>query len=136
MLRKISLAKNAPASAMLTVALCLSACAGGGAEYQPVVDMSGHTRQAYDRDIAACQQTARSVRNNADVAEDAGMAAAGGGALGAVAGAIGGDPLLGAGVGALAGLVGGGGYAEATTENREERVVKNCMHARGYTVLG
>ena len=87
MLCKMSRAKNAPAYAMFAIALCLSACAGGGA-------------------------------------------------LGAVAGAIGGDPLLGAGVGVLAGLVGGGGYAEATTENHEERVVKNCMHARGYTILG
>jgi hypothetical protein len=33
-------------------------------------------------------------------------------------------------------LVGGGGYAEATTESREQRIVKNCVRARGYTVLG
>jgi outer membrane lipoprotein SlyB len=122
--------------AMLAVALSLSACAGGGADYRPVVDMSGHTPLAYDRDAAACEQTARAARNNRDVAEDAGIGAAGGGALGAVAGAIGGAPLVGAGVGALAGLVGGGGYEEAKTENREERIVKNCMRARGYTILG
>jgi hypothetical protein len=124
MLCKVSRAKNAPASAMFTIVLCLSASAGGGAEYRPVVDMSGRTYEAYDRDIAACQQTARTVRNNADVAEDAGMAAAGGGALGTVAGPVGGDPLQGAGVGVLVGLAGGGGYAEASTENREEHVVK------------
>ena len=121
---------------MLTIALGLSACAGGGADYRPVVDMSGHTQAAYDRDIVACQQTARAARNNTDIAEDAGMAAVGGGAVGAVAGAIGGAPLLGAGVGALAGVVGGGGYAEATTENREEHIVRNCMHVRGYSILG
>jgi outer membrane lipoprotein SlyB len=132
----MSVAKKIPGSAMLTIALCLSACAGGGADYRPIVEMSGHTQETYDRDVAACQQTARAARNNTNVAEDAGMGAAGGGALGAVAGAIGGDPLLGAGVGALAGLVGGGGYAEATTESREQRIVKNCVRARGYTVLG
>jgi|SRR5216683_1969337 len=136
MIRKISLAKKIPASAMLSIVLCLSACAGGGADFRPVVDMSGHSQEAYDRDLAACQQTARAARNNTDIAEDAGMAAVGGGAVGAVAGAIGGAPLLGAGVGLLAGAVGGGGYEEATTENREERIVKNCVHARGYTILG
>jgi len=132
----MSVAKKIPGSAMLTIALWLSACAGGGADYRPVVEMSGHTQETDDRDLAACQQTARAARNNTNVAEDAGLGAAGGGALGAVAGAIGGDPLLGAGVGALAGLVGGGGYAEATTESREQRIVKNCVRARGYTVLG
>jgi hypothetical protein len=121
---------------MLAIALGLSACAGSGADYRPVVDMSGHSHVAYDRDAAACQQTARAARNNTDTAEDAGMAAVGGGAVGAVAGAIGGAPLLGAGVGLLAGAVGGGGYEEATTENREERIVKYCVHARGYTILG
>src|SRR5882757_9348099 len=117
----MSVAKKIPGAAILTIALCLSACAGGGADYRPVVEMNGHSQEAYDRDVAACQQTARAARDNTDIAEDAGLSAAGGGALGAVAGAIGGAPLLGAGVGALAGLAGGGGYAEATTENREER---------------
>jgi outer membrane lipoprotein SlyB len=122
--------------AIPVMALGLSACAGAGADYRPVVDMSGHSQEAYSRDVAACQQTARTARNNTDIAEDAGMGAAGGGAVGAVAGAIGGSPLLGAGVGALAGLAGTGGYEEASTENREERIVKNCMRARGYTILG
>lgn len=136
MFHKILLARSTSALAMLAIAFCLSACAGGGADYRPIVDMSGHTQEAYYGDVAACQQTARGARNNTDIAEDAGVGAAGGGALGAVAGAIGGAPLLGAGVGALAGLAGAGGYEEATTENREERIVKNCMRARGYTILG
>jgi uncharacterized protein YcfJ len=136
MLRKISLAGNTAVPAMLAVALGLSACANTGADYRPVVDMKGHTEQAYERDLSACQETARSARNNTNVAEDAGVGALGGGALGAVGGAIGGNPLLGAGVGVLAGAVGGGGYGELTTEHREERIVQNCLHARGYKVLG
>jgi len=54
--------------------------------------------------------------------------------LGQVGGAIGGTPGLGAGVGALVGGV-GGGYKEIETENRGERIVKNCMRSRGLTVL-
>jgi hypothetical protein len=122
------------APAILSFALFVGGCAG--ADYRPVVDMRGHTEAAYRQDLAACQQKARGVRNNADVAEDAGIGAVGGAAGGAVLGAIGGAPGLGTGVGALAGLVGGGGYKEVQTENREERVVTNCIRARGYTVLG
>jgi hypothetical protein len=91
----------------------LAACAG--ADFRPVVDMTGHTEAEYDRDLAVCQNQARSVRNNDDVAEDAG---------------------LGAGVGAVAGLVGAGGYKEAQTEDREQRIITNCMRARGFNVYG
>ena len=119
---------------VMAATLFLSACAG--ADYQPVVDMRGHSDAAYDRDVATCQDTARTARNNTNIAEDAGIGALGGAALGAVGGAIGGAPGLGAGVGALAGLAGVGGYEEANTENREERIVKNCMRSHGYAILG
>ncbi len=127
-------AKGSHFSAFLAATLCLSACAG--ADYKPVVDMRGHTKAAYDRDLATCQETARSARNNTNIAEDAGIGAVGGAAIGAVGGAIGGDAGLGAGVGALAGLLGTGAYEEGKTENREERIVKNCMRSHGYTILG
>jgi hypothetical protein len=136
MLCKLTIAKNIHAPAIFAGMLCLSACAGAGADYKPVVDMRGHSEVAYDRDVALCQQTARAARNNTNIAEDAGLGAAGGAAAGAVGGAIGGAPLLGAGVGALAGLAGAGGYEESKTENREERIVKNCMRDHGYTILG
>ncbi len=121
-------------AAALTALIALSGCAG--ADFRPVVDMRGHTQAQYDEALAACQRDARGVRNNTDIAEDAGIGALGGAALGAIAGGIGGSPGLGAGVGALAGGIGGGGYKEIQTENREERIVKNCMQARGFTVLG
>jgi hypothetical protein len=116
------------------VAAGLSACAG--ADYRPVVDMTGHSEAQYDRDLAACQSRARSVRDNGAEAEDAALGAVGGAAGGAVLGAIGGNAGLGAGVGALAGLVGAGGYKEAQTENREEEIVKNCMRSHGFTIFG
>jgi outer membrane lipoprotein SlyB len=112
----------------------LAACAG--ADYRPAVDMTGHTQAQYDRDLAMCQNQARSVRNNEDEAEDAGLGAIGGAAGGAVLGAIGGNAGLGAGVGALTGLVGAGGYKEAQTENREQRIITKCMRAHGFNVLG
>src|SRR5258707_13203275 len=102
MLRKMSLARNTRAPAILGITLCLSACAGIGADYRPVVDMSGHTQEAYDRDVAACQQTAAAVRKNTRADENAGVGVAGGRALGFHDGGIGGGPLL------AAGAVGGG----------------------------
>ena len=119
---------------IVSVAFGLSACAS--ADYRPVVDMAGHTNAQYNRDLAMCQYQARSVRNNTNEAEDAGIGGVGGAAGGAVLGAIGGDAALGAGVGALAGLVGVGAYKEAKTENREEQIVKNCMRTHGFTLLG
>ena len=133
MFSNVTFARNIRLPA-LAATLFLSACAG--ADYQPVVDMRGHSEAAYDRDLDACQQTARSARNNTNIAEDAGLGALGGAAVGAVGGAIGGAPGLGAGVGAMAGLVGTGAYEEGKTENREERIVKNCMRSHGYTILG
>jgi outer membrane lipoprotein SlyB len=121
---------------LLATALCVGAGPTAGADYRPVVDMQGHTEVAYDRDVAECQQMARTARDNTSEAEGAGVGAAAGGAGGALLGAIGGDPLLGAGVGALAGLVGTGGYEEVTTEKREETIVRNCMRSRGYSILG
>ena len=73
---------------------------------------------------------------NAAEAENAGIGAAAGGAGGALLGAIGGNPLLGAGVGALVGLAGTAGFEESQTEARGERIVRNSMRARGYSVLG
>lgn len=121
-------------AAMLVIAISVGGCAG--ADYRPAVDMRGHSQAAYDRDIAQCRRVALGTRNKTTEAENAGIGTAAGGAGGALLGAIGGNPLLGAGVGALAGLVGVGGYEEATTEKREERIIRNCMRARGYSVLG
>jgi outer membrane lipoprotein SlyB len=120
--------------AALSALVGLSGCAG--ADFRPVVDMSGHTQAQYDEVLVACQRDARGVRNNTDIAEDVGIGALGGAALGVVGGAIAGNPGLGAGVGALVGAVGGGGYKEIETENREETVVKNCLSSHGFTVLG
>jgi uncharacterized protein YcfJ len=127
-----SLRQTAAAAILPTV--LLAACAG--ASYRPIVDMRGHTDVAYAHDLSECQQLAQGARDNANTAKDLGLGALGGAAIGAVGGAIGGNVGRGAGIGALAGAVGGGVLGEATNENREERVVKNCMQARGYNVLG
>jgi hypothetical protein len=130
MVSKMPLAKSMPL--IVGVAIGLSACAG--ADYRPVVDMTGHTKAQYNHDLALCQYQARSVRNNGNEAKDAAIGAVGGAGGGALLGAIGGNAALGAGVGALAGLVGTAGYKEAQTENREEDVVKRCMRSKGFTI--
>jgi len=132
-LLRATVGSTAVRTALLASVIGLGGCAG--ADYRPVVDMTGHTQAQYDSTLANCQATARQARNNEDIAVDTGVGALGGAALGAVGGAIGGNPGLGAGVGALAGAVGVGAYKESETENREQTIVKNCMRNKGFTVL-
>ena len=110
----------------------LSACAGGGAAYQPIVD--GPKNAKFQQDIYECQALAEQRSyNNSDVK----TGALAGAAVGAVTGLLrrgnsNSDPLIGAAVG---GAYGGGGAALATRTERKN-IVKRCMIGRGHRVLG
>lgn len=117
---------------MTLAVLPLSACAGGGAAYQPIID--GPQNAKFQQDIAQCQALAEQLSyNNSDVK----TGAAAGAAVGAVAGLLrrgnsNSDPLIGAAVG---GAYGGGGAALVTRAERKN-IVKRCMSGRGHRVLG
>ena len=114
---------------VVILALCAATCSSG------IVDMKGVDQERYERDLAECRQYADQV----DVARSAGggalLGAAGGAAVGAVVGAITGSPgtgaAVGGGAGGTSGLVAGG----ASGANKKERVVRNCLRGRGYSVL-
>ena len=121
--------------AMLGIALAvlpLSACAGGGAAYVPIID--GPQNAKFQQDIAQCQALAEQRSyNNSDVK----TGAVAGAAVGAVAGLLrrgnsNSDPLIG---GAVGGVYGGGGAALGTRTERKN-IVKRCMSGRGHRVLG
>ena len=124
--RKLALA------GFMLVALPLSACAGGGAAYEPIVD--GPKNAKFQQDISECQALAEQRNyNNSDVQ----TGALAGAAVGAVAGLLrrgnsNSDPLIGAAVG---GTYGGGGAALGTRAERKN-IVKRCMSGRGHRVLG
>lgn len=111
-------------------ALCAATCSSG-----PIVDMKGVDQERYERDLAECRQYADQV----DVARSAGggalLGAAGGAAVGAVVGAITGSPGTGAAVGGGAGGTSGLFAGGASGANKKERVVRNCLRGRGYSVL-
>jgi uncharacterized protein YcfJ len=86
---------------------------------------------------AECRQIAQKASGNS--MQETGKGAAIGGLIGAAAGAaIGaavGSPGKGAAVGAAAGGFGGGASQGAKSNESFQEVFKNCMKARGHTVL-
>lgn len=113
-------------------AISLTACAGGGAAYQPIVD--GPIDAAFQQDVSECQALAEQRGyNNSDVK----TGAAAGAALGGVVGLL--QPGKDAGnllAGALVGSAYGGGGAALGTRAERKNIVKRCMIGRGHRVIG
>jgi uncharacterized protein YcfJ len=106
----------------------MAACAGSGADYQPILD--GTPTPAYRADLAACQALARN-QNQFDQ-ETLGATVLGAGAGAALGEADSGDALGGAIAGALAGGVAGA----VNASERREAIVVECLRGRGHRVVG
>jgi len=112
--------------------LCLmTACAGTGADYTPIVDAP--PSRALTQDIAACKGLAQTASyGGPDVQSEAALGAA----IGALAGASEDgnweDALGGAILGAI---LGGGGKAWDKQDDRKD-IVKSCLSQRGHRVVG
>ena len=118
-------------SGLLIFAL-LSGCAG----YRPIVDMKGVDANAYEMDLAECQEFAEQIRPSSYAAvgavAGAGAAAILGGVLGAVLGLDVGEMMWkSAAVGGTLGVMEGGSAGVMSQVD----VVKSCMVGRGYKVL-
>ncbi len=115
---------------LLAPVVFLTACAG--ANVRPVVDMQGVNSAKYEADLHDCQGYAT---QKSGATETGVKAAAGGAAVGALIGLVGGGTgsniAQGAGIGAV---IGGAGGAYAGNRAQED-VVKNCLRGRGYKVL-
>ncbi len=121
------------------VLLLVAACAQ--TSYQPVVDFASSRKPAadYDRDLGECQQLAAQRNPGSDAATGGALGAVGGGALGAALGAIlggGRGAAMGAAVGAVGGGAGGAAGAGTAGMKNQRTIIKNCLSARGYTVVG
>ena len=115
-----------------SLALPLSACAGVGANYQPIVD--GPVNAKYTSDLDQCRQVAQQRDYvNGEVKNDAFLGAALGGLLGLTERGDDGENFL---AGALIG--GALGAAGTAYDARDERkhIVRNCMAGRGHRVVG
>lgn len=118
-------------SALVVLAVVLTGCAGrdrppGGV----IVDMKGVDPARYQADLAEC----RTYADQVDVAGKAVGGAVGGAVVGGLIGAAVGDSGT-AKRGAGAGAVGGGAQGTVSGLEERDRVVKNCLRNRGYSVL-
>lgn len=107
----------------------LGACAGSGADVEPILD--GPPNAQFQGDLTACRELARNQTHlDQETMAAAAIGAGIGGVLGAVDGA--GDALGGAVAGALAGTAMGLSEAHDT----REAIVLNCLRGRGHAVVG
>ena len=115
--------------AALGLTVLLGACAGMGADVDPILD--GASTAQFQSDLAACRSLAR---NQSQLDQDTMAAAVIGAGIGGLLGEVDddGDPLGGAVVGALTGAAAG---ASDASDKREE-IVLNCLHGRGHRVVG
>ena len=109
------------------------ACAGGGADYAPVVD--GPRSVAYQADLQACQALARErALMNADTRTDMAIGAG----IGALAGLADDDvtDTEGALAGALVGATVGGISGALETRDERRQMVVDCLRLRGHRAIG
>jgi hypothetical protein len=116
-----------PSFCLLSV--LVSACAGGGADYTPILD--GPPTAAFQSDLSACQALAHDQRQFNQ--ETAGAAILGAGA-GALLGAA--DDDADAAGGAIAGALAGGVASAVNASERREAIVVECLRGRGHRVVG
>jgi len=124
---------SAPGCAVFCLVLLLAGCATTDRINAPIVDLKNATmadRQAYQADLNECSQYADEVQTAGKVGAGAVGGAVVGGAVGAIFG--GSD---GAAKGAGSGAVVGGASGAGDGAKERSRVIKNCLRARGYTVL-
>lgn len=114
------------------------ASAGMGPGYAPTIDpQTSQHPDKYARDLADCQALASGVRGGTESAATQGViGGAVGAALGAAVGAIFGHAKRGAATGAAVGGIGGIGKGAVEGTQGQEMAIRECLRARGYTVLG
>lgn len=124
--------------AIILLAAGLSACAFPK-EYEPVVDMTGHTKAEYDYDLTLCRENAKEL----DILPGVAIGVVAGAGLGGAFGALAGDAGAGAAIGVPAGAIAGGaagslyqpGKIALEGQDPHAAYVRDCLKGRGYTLL-
>lgn len=108
-------------------------------QYQPKVDMAGHTARDYEYDLDVCRENARQL----DILKGVGIGVIAGTLMGAGIGSVTGDAGIGAATGVaggtLAGAAAGSLYEPGKTAlvgtDPHAAEIRQCLQERGYTVL-
>ena len=124
--------KQKPIALLLLAATGLAACAS-----QPIIDTGrpGFDPVAYEYHLAECRGFTEQVQPGQQAVQGGLLGAAIGGAFGAVGGAFAGRAGTGAAIGASFGGMGGALEGAGSAYDRRDRVVRNCLASRGYTIL-
>lgn len=110
----------------------LTACAGGGAAYRPIIDTPSASANA---DLADCQALAEQRSYDNEDTRTGALVGAGLGALFYMLDPGPDDAEDALGAAALGAALGGGGAALETRSDRKS-IVMNCMAGRGHRVVG
>ena len=111
----------------LAVGLAALVAAGCAAHPDPIVDMKGVNREAFERDWQECEAYTEEILISQGIVKGATVGAA----VGALAGAIDGDAAEGAGYGGLY----GGTRSGLDADRDRQKVFKRCLKGRGSRVL-
>ncbi|WP_163931999.1 glycine zipper domain-containing protein [Paraferrimonas sp. SM1919] len=114
----------------LLLILTLLSTITGCARERYIVDTKGKNMESYQQDLAECKSYTEQIDTSADAASDAASGAVVGALIGAIVGGERGA-VRGAGVGAVS----GGTRGAVKAEREKDKVVKNCLRNRGYTIL-
>jgi hypothetical protein len=109
--------------------------AAGCGTYEPIIDQQNVDMVQYETDLAECRTYAEDTSPATDAAVAGGIGAAIGAGVGAAIGAITGAPGTGAAIGAIGGGASGAVGGGSSGVEEEERIVRNCLRGRGYSVL-
>lgn len=122
----------------IAAALLVSACG----TYEPVVDLKGSDNPAeYQSALMECRYLSEQAEPISSAALESGawtMVAVAATTAGTIA--LGGGPdgytvAQGAAMGATGGLIGGAGAGAYAAGNEQDRLVRECLKGRGYSVL-
>lgn len=108
-------------------------------QYEPKVDMAGHTQRDYDYDLEVCRENAKQL----DMLKGVGIGAIAGTLMGAGIGSLTGDAAVGAATGAAGGALTGAaagslyepGKTALTGTDPHAAEIRQCLQQRGYTLL-
>ncbi len=116
----------------LSIVTLLVACSNMGSQYVPVVDKKGIDENKYQQDLAECQNL--STETEASGASGA-KKAAGGAAVGALLGLVGGGNST--NIAQAAGIGGfiGGASGLYSGNSEKQNIIRRCLSGRGYKVL-
>jgi outer membrane lipoprotein SlyB len=116
----------------LSILTLLVACSNMGSNYSPIVDKKGVDESRYQQDLAECQNLSTDAQG---AGASGAKKAAGGAAVGALIGLVGGGNSTNIAQAAGIGGVIGGASGLYSGNAEKENIIRRCLSGRGYRVL-